>query len=186
MEKNDGKIKVQRLSDLLQNIDEDQLISIFQQFECELDKDIATFLYTLAIPYERKNVCRTYLLVETNLNQIVGYFAIGLNSFVFSKNIYIARAYDGMELYPYNALPVYELFLIGKDDKYKETYNMKEIFVNYCIPILKNCKKDVGGSIICLDCIPDLKDYYGGLGFEYYSRRSCKDEMLYQMIRVLD
>lgn len=163
-----SEFKIQKLSSLLDNgIGEDELLSAFKLFHTAKDTDVERFLVEYAIKYERVGAGRTYSVMNKNKpNDIFGYFTIGLNTLVFEDGLDdVPLAYEGIHLYADNHLPVFVLLLIGRNDSCPKEISMGQIFNEYGIAIIQEAKERVGGSILYIDCVDDLVDYYQKLGF---------------------
>lgn len=168
---------IQKLSDLLNHYAKEELIPLFKNFHTKLDTDVETFLVEKAIDYENTGAGRTYLIVNPkNGNDIYGFFTIGLNTLNFKDGFDdVDLPYNGAELYKDNNLPVYVLFLIGKNDTCPKKIKMFEIFNDYGISIIQQSKHNVGGSILYIDCTDNLVEKYAKLKFEQFSVHEIND-----------
>lgn len=177
-------IEIQALSDALKNIDIDSLKLVLKKYKCDKDEDIETFLVNFAIDYELKNVARTFLIMsEEHPGIILGYFSIGLNVMQFDLEQEVGDAYEGINLYENGFRPIYKLFMIGKNSAYNLKFKMSDIFKTTILSYLKKVQDIVGGDLIYIDCVPELKNYYEKLDFKYYD--SLNDVGLIRMIRKI-
>ena len=171
---------IQTLGSLLdEGYGEDELLPVFSLFHTKKDSDVEKFLLNYAIKYERTGAGRTFLVMNPNKkNDIFGYFTLGLNTLHFEDGIDdVPKAYEGLQLYNDNYLPVYALFLIGKNDSCPDNISMGKVFNEYGIDYIRQCKERVGGSILYIDCIDELVNYYSKLGFEFFnSHLVCDSE----------
>ncbi|MDE7405589.1 MAG: hypothetical protein K2M89_01790 [Clostridiales bacterium] len=176
-------LRIQSLGDALKHFNQEKLQDILKEFKCAKDDDIERFLSVYAIEYERKGVCRTFLVMDTNYRQkILGYFAIGLNVMHFKKTLKVADAYEGINLYEKGYRPIYKLFMIGKNDDFSECVKMADIFKTDVLQYIRTSQRYVGGNLMYIDCVPELQSYYATkLGFSYYDR--LDEHQLIRMIR---
>ncbi len=175
---NKKEFVIQKLSDLLnRGFKEEDLLPIFSTFHNSLDKDVETFLLTNAINYERTGAGRTYLVVSAqNGKDIFGYFTIGLNTLHFKEKITdVEEPYLGGQLYNNNDLPSYVLFLIGKNDTCPKHIKMGEIFDKYGFPLIQQSNQNVGGSILYIDCVDGLIEFYNKLKFKFFDSHYIDD-----------
>lgn len=186
-------IDVQPLKDVIESYKTkdklEDLRKILRNFKCDKDEDIEVFLSKFAIDYEDADVSRTFLVIDLDFPaQILGYFAIGLNSMKFDEGLIVPDAYEGIHLYENGYRPIYKLFMLGKNDIVKTNdklpkIKMADIFNTYILDYFDSCKKYVGGRMMYIDCdkTPKLKKYYESLGFTYYD--TLAENNLIRMIR---
>ncbi len=174
---------IQSLKSSLTVLGKDALTPFLQAFKCEKDEDIEKFLYPVALDYEEKGICRTFFIMsEKYPGKILGYFSIGLNVMHFDEEIKIEEAYKGVNIYEKGYRPIYKLYMIGKDDNFKEVFKMDKIFNEVVIPYLKQAQALVGCNLLYIDCEPTLEEYYAKLGFAYYDNA---EHGLIRMIRAV-
>lgn len=169
---------IQKLESLLINgYGKDELLPVFKCFKTKRDEDVQNFLVENAIDYENSGAGRTYLVMnKNNKNDIFGYFTLGLNTLRFEEGFDdVKDAYPGIELYNNKQLPVYALFLMGKNDSCPEGFSMAKVFKKDVLNLVSEAKKRVGGSILYLDCIDDLVTYYKKLGFKEFGSHIVDD-----------
>lgn len=174
-------IKIQALRDVIDFLGCNVLQPILKQFKCSKDTDIESFLSDYALEYEEKNVARTFLVMDDTLPlQILGYFSIGLNVMQFDEKLDVKEAYEGISLYEQGYKPIYKLFMIGKNENYANHVKMSDIFNKDILGYIQQSKKYVGGNLMYIDCVPELKSYYEKLGFVYYD-----DLNKFELIRMI-
>ena len=54
--------------------------SLFDTFNCEINLDLTKFIHSTAIDFEDRQIARTFVLVNNNENEVVGYFTISMKS----------------------------------------------------------------------------------------------------------
>lgn len=177
-------IQIQSLRDSLNYISRETLNDIFASFKCEKDEDIEKFLLDHAIDYEQKNICRTFFVMDTDKpGEILGYFSMGMNVMHFDEKIVVKDAYQGINLHENGYRPIYKLFMIGKNSNYKNAVKMANIFNDKLLGYLRIVQEYIGGDLMYIDCEPQLKKYYSGLGFTYYD--TLEEYNLIRMIRKI-
>jgi hypothetical protein len=175
---------IQSLKSSLAVLGKDSLLSYLEKFKCEKDEDIEKFLRTIALDYEEKGICRTFFIMsEEHPGKILGYFAIGLNVMHFDEAIQVEDAYEGVNIHENGYRPIFKLYMIGKDDNFKDVFKMDNIFNDIVLTCFKNAQAIIGGDLLYIDCDPVLRDYYSKLGFEYYDE-DPKNKLI-RMIRAL-
>lgn len=176
---------ISSLGDLLKIVNEDTLVSSFQNFSTKKDPDISNFLKSLAIDYEKNDISRTFLIFnEEYKGKVLGYFTIGLNVFKINETPKVKDAYEGINLFEQGYHPVYKLLMIGKDDNCPMDFSIKkDIFENEVMHLIREAKEIIGTNFLYLDCVEELLNYYRSLGFEFFNYN--KKSKLYCMIRAI-
>lgn len=175
-------MEIQSLRNALDNLAEDELYNILKTFKCERDNDIENFLMDFSVDYENKNVCRTFFVMDEQFPGVVlGYFSIGLNVLHFEEGLDVEDAYDGINLCEDGYRPIYKLFMIGKNDKCPVHLKMASVFNDTVLSFCKEAQELIGGDLLYIDCVPELKQYYENLEFVYYDELA--DKGLIRMIR---
>ncbi|MBL1244584.1 MAG: hypothetical protein COA39_009405 [Sulfurimonas sp.] len=54
--------------------------SLLNTFNCNINSDLTNFIHFTAINFEDRQIARTFVLVNTNKNEVVGYFTISMKS----------------------------------------------------------------------------------------------------------
>ncbi len=175
---------IQSLKSSLAVLGRDSLLPYLEQFKCEKDEDIEKFLHSVALDYEASGICRTFFIMcEEHPGKILGYFSIGLNVMHFDESLKLEDAYDGVNIHENGYRPIYKLYMIGKDDEFKNVFKMDNIFNDVVLAYFKQAQAIVGGNLLYIDCDPILENYYSKLGFEYYD--SDSENNLIRMIRAI-
>ena len=60
---------------------------------------------------------------------------------------------------------------------------MADVFNDTIIPYCREAQSRIGGDLIYIDCIPELRSYYESLNFEFYDE--CLEGGLIRMIRSI-
>ena len=177
-------MEIQSLRDALDNLSTENLYRIFKTFKCPKDDDIENFLTDYSIDYENKNVSRTFFVMDESCpGVILGYFSIGLNVMHFEDPVNVQDAYEGINLYEDGYRPIYKLFMIGKNSNCSINLKMADVFNDTIIPYCQEAQSRIGGDLIYIDCVPELRSYYESLNFEFYDE--CLGGDLIRMIRSI-
>ena len=178
------ELTIQSLKSSLDELEKDLLLSYLREFKCDKDKDIEKFLFSFSLDYEEKGICRTFFIMSEDYpGKILGYFAIGLNVMQFEEKLQVEEAYEGVNIHENGYRPIYKLYMIGKDDRYKENFKMDSIFYDVILNYFKQAQALIGGDLLYIDCDPVLKDYYTKLGFVTYDENPGNE--LIRMIRAI-
>lgn len=181
--------KIIKLTDIYNNIGENETKKILKSFKCNLNKDVEYFLKEKAIEFSKQGLAETFI-VTTSYKQeevIVGYFsttskAINIKKTTLSntkrKRLLKFAKYDN-EYKTYNiALP-----LIGQLGKnYNNNFNeliTGDILLRLACRKIKIAQDILGGRFVFLECEdkPKLRKFYEDNGFVCFGKRNLeKDE----------
>jgi len=53
------------LSEMLDNLEEEKVVSIIETFSCPLNRDVEHFLHHTAIEFSRQGIARTFLIIAS-------------------------------------------------------------------------------------------------------------------------
>lgn len=170
------------LKEFIEETSEEIASGVFSHFECVRDPDIADFLIHKAIPFEKTNRSRTYLILDENAiysdNQLVllGYCSVSLQVLkipegasksqikkldgLYTRN----RSGDG----PITEIPAYLIGQIGKNDRFTNALAGSTI-LEVALAAIGKAKESVGGRVVFIECrpIPQLIQFYKQNGFTY-------------------
>ncbi|RBP06178.1 hypothetical protein [Rossellomorea aquimaris] len=157
-------MQVISLSSLLEVAeDENEIIHYLSSFKCEKNKDVESFLHSLAIPNENRAFTRTSLVVDDDQEseiEIIGYFTLLIKPFEITGEVSkeSRRKLTGdKEAVVFNSILIAQL---GRSDRYKGAIS-GEVILGLA---LENCELifDLTGLRVCVeyDDIPYLNDFY--------------------------
>lgn len=183
------------LRELLQEgYDENKIIDSFKGFKCPLEKDLEDFLINNAIRYEKGNIGKTYLFVnskelEESKFVVDAYVTLAIKSIDISAMSGKAKRkmlgnYPGRD-----AINNISAFLIGQLGR-SEGCNSEEIsgedLLNECYAIFKQASELVGGELIILECREHMYEkFYEHQGFKKI-RDSLNEDGLFELYKKLN
>ena len=139
---------------------------LLDTFNCEINSDLTNFIHSTAIDFEERQIARTFVLVSTNENKIVGYFTISMKSLStngMSKTS--IKKIDGVS----NSRVCIHSFLIGQlgiSDNYAE-YKLGTLLLDDAFSKIEMAHDLVAGRYILVDAINHKKviNFYKESGF---------------------
>jgi len=147
--------------------------------------DVETFLRRKALDFERRDKSRTYLIIDDNDNNLLGYYTLSLKALPFGKNISksIIKTIDGFSK-EINAVGLILIGQFGKDLRLAKNVEGKYLF-DICMDTVYRAHNIVGGRFVMLEChnIEKVVNFYKKQGFEYL-QYDPSDKYL-QMVRRL-
>lgn len=102
----------------------DRVVPAISSFYCEKNKDVQEFLSSKAIDFERRNIGRTYVIVDDDKLQsdgilaIVAYFTITMKSITFGEDVSKSLRRNITTNKEANAAVGYLIGQLGKNDLY--------------------------------------------------------------------
>lgn len=162
---------------------------------CERDPDIADFLITKAIKFEKLGKSRTFTICNESEGrlQIVAYFTLAIQ--VFN----IPEGYSGNKIKHLNGfgskingrfiteVPAILIGQIGKNDLHKDKIDGKQL-MQFCMSTVLAGQATLGGRVVFLECknIEYLVNtFYPTFGFKKLEKIYKPDEYI-QFIRILE
>jgi len=150
-------------------------------FKCKYDShDLEDFLQNKALEFEERNLIRTYLVCQDIVDNLHGYFSIGIKSLILDG---VSTKYKRLIASTDRAKSA-SVFLIAHIGACKssnlEKYELLKIAVSY----LKHAQDIIGLRAVYLDCDKDNKKlikYYESFGFAVIS----EDEQYKNLIMKL-
>lgn len=146
----------------------------FQKFSCRRETDLENFLVRKAIPYEKTNFGKTYLIIdEKELKSknfsVIAYFTIAQKSLDISalsnkKKRKVLGNYPGRD--SLSSVPAYLIGQLGRCDKYTNNDLSGQQILNECYHAISVAAMIVGGNLIVLECREKMfEKFYEGQGF---------------------
>lgn len=195
-----------KLSEIVEQLGEEETKSILSQFVCSMNKDVEYFLKHKAIEFSKQGLAKTTLVYWQSDDQteryLVGYFAIAPKfirvakdsvSNGFSKKLSKHGSYD-----PHTREYIVVAPLIGQLGKNYESGNDCLVYgrdlLQMAIEKVKIVQKEIGGRFVFLECEdkPKLIEFYQENGFTICGKRmKDRDEVgvdgdyLIQLIKYL-
>ena len=140
--------------------------SLLNTFSCEINSDLTNFIHSTALDFEDRQISRTFVLVNTNRNEVVGYFTISMKSLStngMSKTS--IKKIDGVS----NSRVCIHSFLIGQlgiSDNYAE-YKLGTLLLDDAFSKIEMAHDLVAGRYVLVDAINHKKviKFYSESGF---------------------
>ena len=193
------KLSVWRIDKFAKTVGEAVLSSTLSSFAVPLNSEVEDFIRNKALQATKLKSSISYLVVDEDLADVVGYFTLLVKPFTIqaaslsSKNRrLIARfAEENTEAGDYTA-SVYLIAQIGKNYAIEEPLQISGgDLLNMALDKLRAAQDLVGGKLVLVEREADrakLLEFYNANGFKSWNGRyDKKDQVQYdQMIRVLE
>jgi hypothetical protein len=139
-----------------------EIQELLSSFSCDKNKDLEDFLLNenKAISFEKRQITKTYLFVDTNINKVVAYYTLSLNIFSTSNlSKSLIKKLDGIDKNRDN-IASYLIAQLGKSSKCNNKIG-KYILID-AIDTIKQAVNIVGGRFLIIDAINNKKmiDFY--------------------------
>lgn len=139
---------------------------ILDTFNCEINSDLTNFIHSTALDFEDRQIARTFVLVNSNKSDVVGYFTISMKSLStngMSKTS--IKKIDGVS----NSRVCIHSFLIGQlgiSDSYAE-YKLGTLLLDDAFSKIEVAHDLVAGRYILVDAVNHKKviKFYKEFGF---------------------
>jgi len=145
-------------------------------FSCERDRDLETFLRKKATEYEKRDLARTFLLVENE--SIIGYISLATTVLRIEEDWPVSSTLKKrMNILGGTATA----FLIGqmcKADDVRE--KLGSYMISLAVMLFDGVREVCGGRVVCVDCKKDLLEFYERNGFKKIN--SPSESGLYRMV----
>lgn len=136
-------------------------------FFCEKNIDVQEFLQSKATDFERRDLARTYLIIDEELTLleghivILGYFTLAMKSLIFDSEI--SKEVKKKIANDKNAeiATGYLIGQLGKNDRYREYIKGEEI-LHSAIELIQDIHMKLAGRFIYVECddTPKLLSFY--------------------------
>ena len=187
--------KVIPLGEILgKEYDEQKIENAFKKFSCQREIELENFLIHKAVPYEKTNYGKTYLVIDLEkLLQdqfiVIAYFTIAQKSLDISnlskkKKRKVLGEYPGRD--SINSVPAYLIGQLGRCDDYKNIDLDGQQVLNECYHAISLAAKVVGGNLIVLECRECMYEkFYEKQGFKKLYDE-LNNEGLYTLYKKID
>ncbi len=161
-------------------------------FSCRRNIDVQNFLRDRAIPYEKNNKSRTYLVIDDQPSDegrrlLLAFFTLAIHAIDINdvtSNSMRGRLHglylpsDGR----IRPVPCYLIGQIGKDDRYSAEVTGDELIL-LAISIINSAHRNLGGRFIKIDCedAPNLIALYNRNDFREVQKEDAN--RLVEMVR---
>jgi hypothetical protein len=139
-------------------MEEAEILEIaLSHFCCEKNLDVQEFLHSKAAEFERRDLGRTYLIIEDDLTSleghivILGYFTLAMKALILHPNISKEIKKKIANDKTAEIATGYLIGQLGKNDKYKEYIKGEEI-LNSAIELITNLHTKLAGRFLYVEC----------------------------------
>ncbi|MBR2207340.1 MAG: hypothetical protein IJ859_00870 [Synergistaceae bacterium] len=172
--------------DELQNNGEAKITEDLLLFSCRVNPAIENFIKNKAIDFARRKLSITYIVIDSDDGQILGYFAL-THKAVLISNLRLSNT-SRKKLERFARLDkatgdyMASAFLIAQFGKNYAVDDGKRItgkqLMDIANDILVNIQRQIGGGIIYLDCedIEKLKNFYVSENFQMFGERFSEED----------
>lgn len=142
--------KINEIFEIFKNID-------LHKFCCEND-EVNEYLYNIALISNEKLLSKTYIIINKENNDIVGFFTLSASLLKLKES----KKYD------ISGVPAILLGRIGVDNKYRHQY-IGEFLLEMALGICEEVKELIGCRLILTENVAGSKilDYFKKLGFQF-------------------
>lgn len=158
---------------LITEIEDEEII---ENFDCEEDS-INEFLKDYAKEYNKNGEGITYIVLDEELNKIVGYYTIKCNAIQTEKT-------NGDKI----VYPAVEITRLGVDKNYKKKGN-GSLCLGHAINQINELKSIVGIKMVFLYSLPEAEGFYYKFGLRYlsssYNQLECEDSCCTPMYTII-
>ncbi len=179
---------VQALGSLIEEaFFEETFANEVSSFSCERNHELENFLKNQAIEFEKKNLARTFLVLDDDSLsvakiQINGYFSLSVKSILFSEEVSKTKRKHLAKNDTVSHVGCFLLGQIAKDDKMHAGYG-KEI-LDMAISKIRTAQQNVACRFLYLDCIKSLRSYYEKQGFKYMQVNPENNSLIQMYIMI--
>jgi len=173
-------VQIHKLGNMTKAPGSNELLFLLDDFKCSRNKDSEYFLKNLAPRHERRDISRTYLLIDADKPKIIGYFTLALKCLNMDK---ADLRKDISELMNLNE-GIAQAYMLGQlaraDDAEKGS---GKSMLDEALRIFAEGKNMFGCRMVRLDCKDELIGYYTEQGFQKIRKNIEKD--LNQMVKFI-
>ena len=165
-------LETYQLNELMNEMDKKDLSALLMNFKCSRSADSEDFLTKASMRHEKKDISRTYLIIDPGEDKVLGYFTLALK----------CLGMDDAELDPETTRSmnlnegIAQAYLIGqlaRADNASPGSGRK--MIEKALDIFTEGKKKFGCRMVRLDCKDELVDYYKTCGFLHIRKNHDKD-----------
>jgi len=163
------------LRELMEKLDEEELNEILSSLKCRINPDLEDFLSSKAIPMEKRELTRTYLVVYPETGKLLGYYSLGMKCLRVPQDAPVSRkVWDRMNVD--RDTSVSQSYLLGqlcRDDSAPKGLGAQ--MMKDALKIFKRSNELVGCRLVRIDCDDELRGYYERNGFRFISKNEQKN-----------
>jgi len=167
------------LSDLLSSWAIEDVDKLLKTFICKRDADLQDFFHNNAILYEKRDLSRTFILMEDE--NVLGYVSLATTVLEVKEDCAISKKLIKKMNLDKGATSA---FLIGQLCKAEGIVEgIGKILMELAFVKFSSVRKICGGRVVRVDCKKDLIDYYKK--YEFFLISEDPSQKLYRMALLL-
>lgn len=171
-----ARYKVIALGEILGKYKEERIVNqTLKSFVCQRETDLEFFLVNKAIPYEKTNFGKTFLiidekkLIEDDELVIMAYFtlaqkAVDISHMPKKRKRKLLGEYPGRDTVSF--IPVYLIGQLGRSDVYSSEDLSGSQILAECYEVINKVVKVIGGNLVMLECREHMyENFYEKQGY---------------------
>ncbi len=163
------------LRNLIDSVSEEDLRKFLGTFRCKINPDMEDFIVNKAITMEKRELTRTYILVDAQSHRALGYYSLGMKCLRVPADAPVSRrTRDRMNVDADTS--VSQSYLLGqlcRDDSAPKGLGAQ--MMKDALKIFKRSNELVGCRLVRIDCDDELRGYYESNGFRFISKNEQKN-----------
>ena len=157
----------------MEEMDEKELSFLLNDFKCSRNKDSERFLKKVALKHEKRDISRTYLVIDPNKGMVVGYYTLALKCLSFDEQDVDPDLAELMNLKD-NVAQAYLIGQLARADEAEK--GSGRIMIDEALKTFDEGKRKFGCRMVRLDCRDELIDYYRSNKFRHI-RKNCEKDL---------
>lgn len=136
-------------------------------------KGLELYLKHIAIYDEKNGLAKTYLVLDNDTNELVGYFSLKAGDITVNE-----RRHGLLNTIEFDSIPGVELSNFAVNDEYREKHDKMNgigyiILNDFVIPLIEEVAKFIGMKVIYIFALPEesLINRYKEMNFQRLSKR---------------
>lgn len=166
---------------------EETFLDRVSSFSCSRNHELENFLKSQAVDFEKKNLARTFLVLDddelANHNiKINGYFSLSIKSILFSDEVSKNTRNNLAKNKQVSHVGCFLLGQIAKDDEMPSGYGQD--ILKFAISKIRTAQENAACRFLYIDCAKSLKAYYQGQGFKYMQVNPDNENLIQMYIMI--
>jgi len=184
---------INSIAELEEKFGESALVDFLKTFSCPLNSEVEDFLKSKAVQSSRLSASQTYLVIDDDNYQLLGYYTLVLKSYAVKGSLLssanrrlMSRFAQEDEAGNYHAA-VYLIAQIGKNYALPKGQQISGArLIGMALDEFRAIKSRVGGKLVMVEREADrhkLQSFYQANGFKSWTRRDdVKDKVCYDQM----
>ena len=165
-------VKICKLNRLMDEMEKNELLTLLAKFRCSRNKDSEYFLKKIAMRHDSRDISRTYLVMDENEQEILGYFTLALKCLSLQDSDLHQSIIDSMNLKD----GIAQAYLLGQLARSADAERgLGREMLRTALEGFSEGKSMFGCRMVRLDCKDELIRYYESFGFQRIRKNYEKD-----------